>query len=186
VQIVVALEPRRLVNAVKLRVAIDFQAPAVRSAALTAHDELTRQGIRHAFVGGLAVGAHGYVRATNDVDFLVGAETFEEHGGGIVTFRPGVPINVRGVSIDYLTVAELGPHVDAVLDAPVMSDGLPTVPIEVLVYMKLVAHRMRDRADVTELIKRGADVRRIRDYLGTHAADLLTRFEEIVEQASHE
>lgn len=185
-QYAVAINPRQKVGRVELRKAIDFQAPSVRDAALAAHAELTRLGVRHAFVGGLAVGAHGYVRATDDVDFLVGTEAFEEHAGGIVTFRPGIPIHVRGVSVDYLTVTQLGPHLETVLDAPESSDGLPVVSVEALIYMKLVAHRMRDRADVTELLKRGADPDRVRAYLATHAADLLSRFEPLVAQAERE
>jgi len=152
VQYTVALTPRREANAVNVREAIEFQSPAVRGAARTAHEELERLGIPHAFAGGLAVGAHGYVRSTGDVDVLVGEEAFEEHAAGIVTFRPGVPIHVRGVSVDYLTVSELGEHVRAALEAPDVSEGLPVVPLPVLLYMKLVAYRMRDRADVTELL----------------------------------
>lgn len=33
-----------------------------------------RWGIRHALVGGLAVGHHGHPRATKGVDFIVGDE----------------------------------------------------------------------------------------------------------------
>jgi hypothetical protein len=186
VQYTTELARRREVNAVNLREAIEYQAPSVRAAALAAHQELVRLGIPHAFVGGLAVGAHGYVRATSDVDFLVGEEAFEEHGAGIVTFRPGVPIHVGGVSIDYLTAAKLGAHLRAVLEHPLLSDGLPVVPVEDLVFMKLVAHRMRDRADVTELLKRGIDATRVRPYLATHAPDLLPSFEALVEQAARE
>jgi len=63
---------------------------------------------------------------------------------------------------------------------------LPVVSIEVLIYMKLVAHRMRDRADVTELLKRGADQRIIRAYLTTRAIDLIARFDELAAQAEIE
>lgn len=180
------MAPRREVGAVKLRQALDFQAPAVRDAAIAAHEQLERLGIPHVFVGGLAVGAHGYVRATDDVDFLVGEGAFESHAGGIVTFRPGVPIHVAGVAIDYLSVEKLGAHMRGALDAPVRSEGLPVVPVEDLVYMKLVAHRMRDRADVTELLKRGVDPAAVRRYLDAHASDLLARFEALVEQAERE
>ena len=57
-------------------------APRVLDAMRSASDELTRLGVRHALVGGLAVGAHGYPRATKGVDFLVGDEAFEHHAGG--------------------------------------------------------------------------------------------------------
>lgn len=185
-QYAVDLRPRREVNTVKLRDALEFQAPVVRDAALTAHRQLDRLGIRHAFAGGLAVGAHGYVRATDDVDFLVAEDAFEEHEGGIVTFRPGVPIDVGGVRIDYLTVANLGPAARAALQAPETHDGLPVVSLEALVTMKLAANRMRDRADVTELLKRGADAARIRASLEADAGDLLERFDALVAQAMRE
>lgn len=90
------------------------------------------------------------------------------------------------MSVDYLTVSELGAHLQPSLDAPLLSDGLPVVSIEVLVYLKLVAHPMRDRADVTELLKRGADPTHIRGYLSQHAPDLLERFDVLAEQAARE
>ncbi len=58
----------------------EFVSPRVRDAALKAAAQLTHLGVRHALVDGLAVGAHGYVRATKDVHFLVGDEAFEHHG----------------------------------------------------------------------------------------------------------
>lgn len=39
-------------------------------------EALTSLGVRHALVGGLAVGVHGHPRATKDIDFIVGAEAF--------------------------------------------------------------------------------------------------------------
>ncbi len=52
-------------------------APGVLDAMRRASEVLTRLGVRHALVGGLVVGAHGYPRATKDVDFLVGDEERE-------------------------------------------------------------------------------------------------------------
>jgi hypothetical protein len=75
-----------------------FVSPKVRDAAIKTADQLNYLGIRHALAGGLAVGAHGYVRATTDVDFLVGEEAFE-HQGSLVAFKAGVPIEVDGVRI---------------------------------------------------------------------------------------
>jgi hypothetical protein len=57
------------------------------------------------------------------------------------------------------------------------------VPLEVLIYMKLAARRRRDLVDVVELVKGGADVKRVRDYLARHASDLLPSFEELVNEA---
>src|SRR5580704_20745 len=81
----------------------DVVSPRVLDAMRTASSELARLGVRHALVGGLAVGAHGYPRATKGVDFLVGEEAFEHHAGGIVTMKPGVPIQIGGVLVDLLS-----------------------------------------------------------------------------------
>jgi hypothetical protein len=159
-----------------------FVAPRVRDAAIKSGAKLNDLGIRYALAGGLAVGAHGYVRATVDVDFLVGEEAFEHHGS-VVAFKAGVPIEVDGVRIDYLSPVSLGPQLEEVLDHPPMNEGLAIVPIEVLIYMKLAAKRRRDLVDVIELVKVGADVSRIRDYLQQYAIDLIPRFEELVNEA---
>jgi hypothetical protein len=64
-----------------------------------------------------------------------------------------------------------------------MNEGLAIVPIEVLIYMKLVARRRRDLVDVIELVKAGADVNHVRDYLRQYANDLVPSFEELVNEA---
>src|SRR5262245_16763823 len=77
-------------------------AARVVAAMRTASQTLTSLRIRHALAGGLAVGAHGYPRATQDVDLLVGDEAFERHPGSMVTLKPGVPIQVDGIAIDLI------------------------------------------------------------------------------------
>ena len=165
-----------------LKEVFSFVAPRIRDAAIKSAAQLNDLGIRYALAGGLAVGAHGYIRATVDVDFLVGEEAFE-HQGSVVAFKAGVPIEVDGVRIDYLSPVSLGPQLEEVLDHPPMNEGLAIVPIEVLIYMKLVAKRRRDLVDVIELVKAGADVNRVRDYLGQYANDLVPKFEELVNEA---
>lgn len=174
--------PRRPVNLMDIKDTFRFVAPKVRDAAVTTAAQLNHLGIRHALAGGLAVGAHGYVRANADVKFLVGEEAFD-HQGLLVAFKAGVPIEVDGIRIDYLSPAALGPQLKAVLNNPPMSEGLAIVPIEALMFMKLAAKRRRDLVDVVELIKVGADVRRVRDYLGQYAGDLAPLFEELVNEA---
>ena len=163
----------------------EFVAPKVREAALKTSAQLTHLGIRHALAGGLAVGAHGYVRATVDVDFLVGEEAFE-HQGLLVAFKAGVPIEVDGIRIDYLSPVALGAQLEEVLNHPPVSEGLAIVPIETLIYMKLIAQRRKDMLDVVELVKAGADVPRIRKYLHQYAEDLLPLFEELTVEALNE
>lgn len=174
--------PRRQGNLMDINEVFRFVAPRVREAAVKTAEQLDHLGIRYALAGGLAVGAHGHIRATTYVDFLVGEEAFE-HVGAMVTFKAGVPIEVDGVRIDYLSPVSLGPQLEEVLDNPAVNEGLAILPIEVLIYMKLAAKRRKDMVDVIELVKAGADVKRARDYLEQYAADLVPTFEELVNEA---
>lgn len=155
-----------------------FVAPPIRDAALAVARQLESLQVSYALAEGLAVGAHGYVRATKDVDFLVGEEAFERHGV-LVTFKPGIPIQVGGVTIDYLSGAALNLPEDTLSDLP-LSENIPVVRLEVLLQMKLIARRRQDQLDVVELIKAGADVRKTRAHLQRHAPDLLPLFEELL------
>lgn len=60
-----------------------------------------------------------------------------------MAFEAGVPIEVDGVRIDYLSPVALGRQLEEVLDHPLMTEGLAIVPIQVLIYMKLAAKRRR-------------------------------------------
>lgn len=137
---------------------------------------LRSAGIRHVVVGGLAVGANGFPRATKDVDFLVGDEAFEHHAGGLVTLRAGVPFQVRGVAVDFLAPEPTESFLAAALDAAPGSfiEGPP------LVYMKLKSPRHKDRTDVIELVKGGLDVDSCRAYLTTNAPSFVQDLEAAV------
>jgi hypothetical protein len=147
-----------------------------------ASDALKRVGVRHVVVGGLAVGASGFPRATTDVDFLVGDEAFERHAGGLLTLRAGVPFQVNRVAVAFLTVepgedflaAELDAEAGAIIDAPA------------LVYLKLKSPRHKDRTDVIELVKTGLDVERCRSYLSAHAAAFVAELDDAVDRARQE
>jgi hypothetical protein len=91
--------PRRRVNLMDIKDPFRFVAPKVRDAVVKTAAQLDHLGIRYALAGGLAVGAHGYIRATTDVNFLVGEEAFD-HQGPLVAFKAGVPIEVDGIRID--------------------------------------------------------------------------------------
>jgi hypothetical protein len=177
--------PRWPHGMINLEKALSFVAPEVREAMIAAAAQLEHLGIRHALAGGLAVGAHGYVRATSDVDFLVGDEAFEQQGL-LVTFKPGVPIQIGSIKIDYLTTTSLGKHLEATLSEPLRSNGLAIVPIEVLIYMKLVAKRRKDQLDVVELLKGGVDLDKIRAYLQDYGADLVPLFDRLSTEAEAE
>jgi hypothetical protein len=143
---------------------------------------LRRVGVRHVVAGGLAVGANGFPRATRDIDFLVGDEAFEQHEGGLVTLRPGVPFQVNGVAVDFLTVGPGEAFLAAALTAPPGSflDG------PALIYLKLKSPRHKDRTDVIELIKSGIDVDACRSYLAAHAPAFVASFDEAGARAASE
>jgi hypothetical protein len=160
----------------------DVVASKVLAAMKAASAALTALGIRHVVVGGLAVGANGYPRATKDVRFLVGAEAFEHHPDGIVTMKGGVPIQVNGVAIDLLSVQAGEEHLAAALEAPMGS----MIEAPELVYLKLKSPRQKDRVDVIELIKAGIDLDACRTYLTRHAPALVAIFEDSVAKAAAE
>lgn len=160
----------------------DVVAPKVLAAMAVASNALTSLGIRHVVVGGLAVGANGYPRATKDVDFLVGDEAFERHPGGFVTMKSGVPIQVNGVAIDLLSVQAGDDHLATALDAPMGS----IIAAPQLIYLKLRSPRQKDRVDVIELIKAGIDIEGCRSYLTHHAPVLAAAFEDCVVRAAAE
>jgi len=157
-------------------------APEVLDAMKVASSALKRAGVRHVVVGGLAVGANGFPRATNDVDFLVGDEAFERHPGGLVTLRPGVPFQVNRVAIDFIGADANEGFLAAALEAEAGS----MIEGPALVYMKLKSPRHRDRTDVIELVKAGLDVDRCRDYLSTHAPSFVSEFDDAVRRARAE
>src|ERR1700694_2887266 len=114
-------------------------ASAILAAAEVASRKLREAGIPHALAGGLAVGAHGYPRTTDDVDFLVGDEAFVKHAGGLVTLK--VPLIAVGhVRVDLISLKESageGGQLRPAVDSPRVSEQVPIVPLTFLVYMKL-------------------------------------------------
>lgn len=59
--------------------------------------------------------------------FLVGEEAFEHHAGDVVTTKPGMPIQVGGVLVDFLSVGPNEKHLDAALNdttSPVVPAGV--------------------------------------------------------------
>lgn len=55
-----------------------------------------------------------------------------------------------------------------------------------LLYLKLKSPRAKDRADVIELIKAGADVARARSFLVAHAAQFIPALDRAVDEARAE
>jgi hypothetical protein len=152
--------------------------PSVKTAAEEASRRLRELGVRHALIGGIAVGAHGAPRNTTDVDFLVGLEAFE--GSGLVlTHRAGVPVRVGEVPVDLLPAED--PALEAALSAAQVRPGpIPVVDLPALVQMKLRALRPHDQEDVRRLIRAGADLGAIRAHLSANEPALLSRLDYVL------
>jgi hypothetical protein len=161
-------------NPKQLEAALKKLPRGVARAAHVASEALTQAGVRHTLVGGIATAAHGYLRSTDDVDFLVGDEAFESRGI-IITFAPGVPILVGDVVIDYIPMEAGEEFLEAALSGAV-------VPVEALVYMKLKAGRRRDLDDVFQVLAAGADEQRIYKYLATHAPQHLPKLQNLLDE----
>jgi hypothetical protein len=138
---------------------------------------LQADGVAYALIGGLAMAEHGYVRLTEDIDLvltpagldafsqrLVGRDYRPASQGARKTFRDAD----TGVRIEVLTSGE---YPGDGLPKPVAfpDPGLPGVALEIdgiqvlaldrLIELKLASglsapHRLRDLADVQDLIAR--------------------------------
>ena len=137
-----------------LRAQLDMLSPIFRQAIRAASDAYRAGGVRHALIGGMAVGAFGRPRATRDIDFLVGDEAFVQ-SGLLVSFKPGLPIEAVGVPIDSIPIPDAHRALfERILDGAGPSDepGVLTVTAEGLVATKLVSGRTIDEADILSLL----------------------------------
>lgn len=158
-----------------------------RRAAREISAQLRKRGIAHALVGGLAVCAHGYRRTTDDVDFLVSAEAEVELGGDALggATRGKTIRTTRGVTVDFLFPASGEEYLEK--DILGSEGSPPVISREALVCMKMVAGRMKDSADVVELLKRGRlDSAAVTRYLERHRPDLTEDFVGLVALAKVE
>lgn len=152
-------------------------APEVLLDALRASARLRDLGIPHALVGGLAVGLYGHVRATRDVDFLVGSQAFARQSP-LLIYRDELHDLVRVGVIDFLAVPPGHEDLEALLAVPSQGE-LPVVPLSVLVMMKLQAGRPQDRADIAALLDSDEDVDEVFRYLHQHAPELVGLLQEL-------
>lgn len=144
-------------------------------------DRLRRLGIRHALVGGLAVGHHGHPRATKDVDFIVGDEAFMKTKPLLVVREELSDVVSWGV-IDLLATTNDPPLQEALV---LPDEGqIPILSVERLVLMKLRASRPQDLADVAQLVQAGLDVGAVLNFLRTHGPEHTAAFSRIAQEGS--
>lgn len=138
---------------------------------------LDAEGIAYALLGGLALAQHGYPRLTEDIDLLLapsGLERFRQRlvgrgyrpafGGAMKTFRDAE----TSVRIEIVTSGEYpGDGLPKPVAFPdpaspgvtIEIGGIRIVTLETLIELKLASgtsasHRLRDLADVQDLIVR--------------------------------
>ncbi len=137
-------------------------------------ENLEQHGIDYMVVGAIALIAHGYRRFTEDIDLVMTSEaldTFHREliGLGYVPQFPGARKKIRstvdGVSIDVIMSGEYpgdGKPKPVAIPRPEEAsteiEGVRVVTLAKLVELKLASgmtapHRLRDLADVQELIK---------------------------------
>jgi hypothetical protein len=138
-------------------------------------DELDENGLDYALIGGLALVAHGYRRFTEDVDILMTPEAlqvFRERllGRGYLPAFSGATKTFRdtrtGVRIEVITTGDFPgdgkPKPIAFpdpTDARLQREGVWLITLDKLIELKLASglsapHRLKDLADVQELIAR--------------------------------
>ena len=131
-------------------------------------NRLEKAGIPYVVVGGMAVYAHHYRRTTNDVDFLVTADGFDEFQRLFVPKnyepmpkRPRRFIDrVNKVTVDFLVTGHFpGSGKPGPISYPDPTEVGQTIEkIQVanltsLIQLKLAARRYQDFADVVNLIR---------------------------------
>ena len=151
---------------------------------------LTDAGIPHAITGAVAMAAHGYVRATRDLDILVGATPLQLPRVFEIVRREGFTGDdrklIEALRSRYVAALEAGPatveilvpvlpYHRQVLDRAVRLDvpgGLvPFVTVEDLIVLKMLWHRAKDIPDVHALIATSEDLDRA--YVSRALAEIL-------------
>lgn len=135
--------------------------------------DLERAGIDYLVIGALALNQHGYHRFTEDIDLLMTEKGLQQFQNSLVGlgYRPAFEGATRkfrtqeNVPVEILTTDEYpgdGQPKPVRFPDPqgnfVLIEGIKTVSLEKLVELKLASgmtapHRLKDLADVQELIK---------------------------------
>jgi hypothetical protein len=168
----------------------------VHATLLAITKRLDELGIAYSVAGALALGAHGYVRATVDVDILLSREghrILRERCVGL-GYAPPFPgsRSLRdtntGVRIEFLISGDFPgdgkPRPVSFPDpagAAIEIAGMRYLPLEKLIELKLASgitnpNRLKDLADVQELIKAIRPTRDLADRLNPFVRDKFLEF----------
>lgn len=129
---------------------------------LALHRDLQKAGVDYAVVGGIALGAHNYLRNTDDIDILVSRASFPHlkalASRGYV-YNPDTDAKTL-----YMLLEKGRVQIDILVEGEVWGMALPNplhvrqrlagvwfVDLPTLVNMKLAAGRIKDLQDVQQL-----------------------------------
>jgi hypothetical protein len=151
--------------------------PAVLEVAHKVHDQLDKLGVPHCLVGGIAVGAYASNRTTEDVDVLIRRDDVDKlPKGKALGLVEGFTITVDNLPVDFIVATKA--YLKTAIMSPVKIDGLPFLPPEALIVMKIQAGRAKDLADVVELVKAGKlDIAKTRKYIEKSCRDCVEDFD---------
>jgi hypothetical protein len=160
-------------------------APRIAAALKGVTEALDAAGIDYALIGGLAVGVYGHERATKDIDLLISRQDIKKFAGEFVASDIDVIQGKHaGVRIDYIFPAKHEDFLDDSVPGGTNADGVAVVAPAPLIYMKLVAGRLRDQDDVIRLLRAGKiDLDKVRAYLEKHAPQLIDDFDSYATEA---
>jgi hypothetical protein len=166
--------------------------------------DLKKHGIDYMVIGAVALLAHGYPRLTEDIDLVLtpeGLEAFHREliGLGYLPAFPGEKKRLRstrdGIIIEVMTTGEYPgdgkPKPVSIPDPSAASteiDGVRFVTFEKLIELKLASgmtapHRLKDLADVQELIKFRNLQKDFAERLDPYVRDKFLELYETVEQS---
>jgi hypothetical protein len=166
--------------------------------------DLESHGIDYTVIGAIALNQHGYRRFTEDIDLVLtkeGLEKFREELIGL-GYRPAFEGSTRrfrtaaeNVPIEIITAGEYpGDGLPKPVKFPdpsesfVVIDGIKTVTLEKLIELKLASgmtapDRLKDLADVQELIKVKSLDASFAERLDSSVRDRFLEPQEAVQQA---
>jgi hypothetical protein len=168
--------------------------------------DLKREGIDYMVIGAVALLAYGYPRFTEDIDLVLtteGLEAFHQNliGVGYLPASQGARRKLRstrdGVSIEVLTSGDYpGDGQPKPVSFPVPAgasieiDGVRIVTLEKLIELKLASgmtapDRLKDLADVQELIKLRGLTSEFAEQLDPYVREQFLNLLRAVEQARH-
>jgi hypothetical protein len=167
--------------------------------------DLEEHGIDYSVIGAIALNQHGYRRFTEDIDLLLTKEGLEKFRDELVGlgYRPAFEGSTRkfrtaqeNVPIEIITSGEYpGDGLPKPVQFPdpsesfVLIDGVKTISIEKLIELKLASgmtapDRLKDLADVQELIKTKSLDESLAEKLDSSVRDEFLKLHKTVQQAA--